>query len=131
MAALKADHDAARQKPKDRVDWLVKRKHVPEEHRDLAERLLKLHEDKQREPAPHMHFDHGAGGGGGSAVLGRLSARQKWERLFSVAGPAGEAIVGAVIIDGMSLGDAAKHLNINHKAMLHMLRFTLDVLART
>jgi hypothetical protein len=122
----------APKKPKDRLGWLVKQGHVQPEHLDLGERLLKLNEDRQREPSPHMHFDHGAGGGsGGGAILGRQAARQRWERFFAVAGPTGEALVSAIIIDGMSLADAAEYLNINPKAVLPMLRYTLDVLART
>lgn len=124
---------AAPKKPKDRLAWLVKQSHIPPEHLELGGRLLKLNEDKRREPSPHMHFDHGSSGGGGrgGAPLARVSARQRWERLFAVAGPTGEALVSAIIIDGMSLGDAAEHLNINPKAVLPMLRYTLDILART
>lgn len=125
--------DAAPKKPKDRMAWLVARGHIHADHAELGERILKLNEDKQREPSTHMHFDQGGSGGGsrGSATLGRVGARQKWERLFAVAGPAGEAIICAIIIDGMSLGDAAEHLNLNPKAMLPMLNFALDVLARS
>jgi hypothetical protein len=123
--------EPAPKKPKDRLGWLVKQGHVPTEHLDLGERLLKLNEAKLREPSPHMHFDQGAGGGGGSGALARPAARQKWERLFAVAGPTGEALVQAIIVDGMSLTDAAEYLNINPKAVLPMLRYTLDILART
>jgi len=134
MAALKPDTRAAvpaPKRPKDRLAWLVKQGHVPAEHLELGERLLKLHEARLREPSPRMSFGEGSGGGGGSPALARVSARQRWERQFAVAGPTGEAIIGAVLIDGMRLGEAAKALQLPEKAMLHMLRFTLDVLART
>lgn len=123
--------DPPPKKPKDRLDWLLKRGHIQPEHMELGERLLKLNEAKLREPSPHMHFDQGAGGGGGSSALVRPAARQKWDRLFAVAGPTGEAIVAAVIIDGMALPEAAEYLGIHPKAMLHMLKYTLDVLGRT
>lgn len=125
--------EPAPKKPKDRMDWLLKRGHIQAEHLELGEQILKLNEAKQREPSTHMHFDQGGGGGGvqGGGVMGRVGARQKWERLFAIVGPAGEAIISAVIIDGMSLGDAAEHLNLNPKAMLPMLNFALDVLARS
>ena len=125
--------EAAPKKPKDRMAWLVKRDHIRAEHMDLGERILKLNEDRRREPSTHMHFDHGSGGGGtkGNGVMGRVSAGQKWERLFAVVGPAGEAIICCVIIDGKSLGDTAAELNLHPKAVLPMLQLSLDVLART
>lgn len=125
--------EAAPKKPKDRMAWLLSRGHIQPEHAELGERILKLNEDKQREPSTHMHFDQGGGGGGtqGGGTLGRVSARQKWERLFAVAGPSGEAIICAIIIDGMTKDEAAESLNIHPKAVLHMLRFALDVLARS
>lgn len=121
----------AAKKPKDRLAWLEKQGHIQPEHVALGERLIKLSEAREREPSPHMHFDQGVGGGGGGGILGRLSARQKWERAFAAVGPEGEAIISCVVIDGLSLGDAAKELNIHPKAVLPLLQMALDVMART
>lgn len=118
-------------RPRDRLDWLVKRDHIRPEHAEMGERLLKLHETRMREPSPRMHFDQGAGGGGVSAVLGRLTARTKWERLFAVVGPAGEALVTCVILDGKSLAETAEELNLHPKAVLPMLQLVLDILERS
>lgn len=121
----------ASKKPKDRLDWLVKRQLIQPEHLELGEHILKLNETRLREPTTHMHFDHGSGGGGGNSMLGRVSARQKWERLFAVVGATGEAIISCIVIDGMTTDQAADYLNIHPKAVLPMLRFSLDVLARS
>lgn len=124
--------EPAPKRPKDRMAWLIKRDHIRADHADLGERILKMHEDRRREPSTHMHFDQGGGGGTkGGGVMGRVSAGQKWERLFAVVGPAGEAIVSCIIIDGKSLGDTAAELNLHPKAVLPMLQLSLDVLARS
>lgn len=117
-------------KPKDRLAWLEKQGHIRPEHVVLGEQIIKLRETRDREPSPHMHFDQGAGGGGGNAVLKRLHARQKWERFFAAVGPEGEAVISCVVIDGKSLGDTAKELNLHPKAILPLLRFALDVMGR-
>lgn len=122
---------AAKTKPKDRLKWLIDRGHIPADFEGLGERILLLSEKKASEPSPHMHFDSGAGGGMGSGgALQRVSARQKWERMFATVGPIGEAVICAVIIDGMTKDEAAEALNLHPKAITPMLRLALDVIGR-
>jgi hypothetical protein len=122
---------AAPKRPKDRLAWLVKCGHIEPDHVALGERILKLKEAMDREPSPRMAFGGGGSSHGGNPADVRVQAGQKWRRLFQVAGPTGEALVGAIIIDGMSLGEAATHLNINPKAVLPMLQYVLNVLERS
>jgi hypothetical protein len=123
---------SAGKKPRDRLKWLIQHGHIPGEYEDLGERILQLHEAKRREPHPHMQFDGGAGTGGkAGGALSRVSAGQRWERLFKWAGDDGEAVVTAVIVDGMTTDEAAKALNIHSKAVVPLLKFTLGVMGRT
>jgi|GEM_PF-3670943 len=133
-AALKipdAPVRATRNRPKDRLAWLVKQGHISADHLELGERILRLAEAKDREPSPRMAFGGGGSGAGSSPALVRTAAGQRWDRLFTVAGPTGEAIVTAIIIDGMTTEEAAKYLNIHQKAVLHMLQYTLNILERS
>lgn len=121
-------------RPKDRTAWLLAREHIQKEHADLAEKILKLAEQKDRDPTPYVRLERGGQGGGGDlgagAVFGRLSARQKWERKFALVGPAGEALVTCIVLEGKNVADTAKDLNLHPKAVLPMLRLILDVMAR-
>lgn len=122
---------APSKKPKDRMKWLIDRGHLPAEYGELGERILTLNEGRQREPHPHMHFDSGSGGAnGGGGALARVSSRQRWEKLFRLVGPDGEAVVTAVIVDGLTTDEAAEALNIHPKAVLPLLKLTLSIIGR-
>jgi hypothetical protein len=120
-----------KKKPKDRLKWLIDHGHVAPEFADLGERILLLSEGKVREPHPHMHFDQGSGGGnGGGGAMARVSAHQRWDRLFKAVGPKGEAVVSAIIVESMTLDEAAKALSLHPKAILPLLQFSLDIIGR-
>lgn len=116
---------------KDRLKWLIARGHIPPEYEDLGERIIVLAERKTAEPSPHMHFDQGGGGGpGGSGPDVRVGARQRWERMFKVAGWKAEAVITAIIVEGKTTEEAAKALNVHPKAILPLLQMSLDIIGR-
>lgn len=122
---------AARKKPKDRLKWLIQHGHIAPEFESLGDTILKVAERKASEPSPHMPFA-GSGGGltDGGGPLGRVSAHQRWDRMMKSIGSKGEAVVSAVIVEGMSMDEAAKSLNVHPKAILPLLQFSLDILGK-
>lgn len=119
-------------KPRDRLAWLIDRGHIGAEYLDLGDHLLKLNETRQRTPHPHMHFNREPSGGiGGDALEGRLTAQRKWERLMTIVGAEGEAVLVCVIVEGKTLAEAAKELDLHPKALIPLLRMVLGVLARS
>lgn len=114
--------------PKDRLGWLCARGHVTEHQREAGDILMRLRERKER-TAYAM--------GGGSGMVGDLNplearehARRRYERAMIAVTPLGEAVIEAVVIDGLSNEDAARRLNLHAKAIGPLLRLALEVMAQ-
>ncbi len=121
-----------RRRPSDRLKWLIDRGHILPESLEVGTHMLKLAEQKQRDTMTISHFNtDGGGGGGGHPGIARIAARRKWEQMMGLVGPEAEAILTCVIVEGKSLGEAAKELGIHDKAILPVLRLALYVLARS
>lgn len=116
---------------RDRLRWLIERGHIAPEYEDLGDLIIKLAELKSSELRPRTQLggsDGGAGNGKSEAAIIRPGARQRWEKLFSHIQDKGEAVVWAVIVEGMTTEEAAKALNLHPKAIVPMLQMSLEIL---
>lgn len=113
--------------PKDRLGWLCARGHVTDGQRAAGDVLMKMRERKLRDG-----YATASGGGGGSLhpLEAREQARRRYERAMAAVTPFGEAIIEAVVIDGLSNEAAAVRMGIHPKAIGPLLRLALEVLAQ-
>jgi DNA-directed RNA polymerase specialized sigma24 family protein len=114
--------------PKDRLGWLNARGHVTDSQKAAGDLLMKDRERKERVAYACSSSSHG------NRDLNPLeaaqTARRRYERALTAITPMGEAVIQAVLIDGMSNEEAGQALGLHIRAITPMLKLALEILAQ-
>lgn len=114
--------------PKDRLGWFRARGHLTESQAVAGGILMMLAERKEREA--YATSNSSGQGGNLNPLEAKATARSKYERALSAITPMGAQVVDLMVLQGLSSEQAAKVMGLHHRAMLPLLRLTLEVLAR-